>query len=65
MQYKNTNIYKTVVSSNWGDTSYKTNTVTGIWRSTSAITSINISNDSGRQYAVGSSATLYGILAAV
>ena len=36
----------------------------GLWRNTSAITSVTWKNDGGSNYAVGTTATLYGIKAA-
>lgn len=61
--------YKTVLSSNNQDYngSGATNAVVGLWRSTSAITRIDIIHSKsglGESYATGTTATLYGIKAA-
>ena len=65
--YANTTTYKNTLT----QASYKNNTVgpemfyqTGLWRSTAAISSITVSISGSGSFAVGSSFTLYGILAA-
>lgn len=62
MNYANTTTYKTAIyrSNRAGN---GTDTMVGLWRSTSAITSILFDLESG-QFASGSTFTLYGILAA-
>ena len=65
--YANTTTYKNCLST----ASYKNNTlgpevyyIAGLWRSTNAISSIVVSISGAGSFAVGSSFTLYGILAA-
>jgi len=58
--------YKTVL---WEESSDKNGSGAvsrnvGLWRSTSAITNIQLSDSSGRNFGVGTTATLYGIKAA-
>lgn len=60
--YANTTTYKTILSRN-GTASLNTEATVSLWRSTSAITSILLSYY-GNNFAVGSTFTLYGILAA-
>lgn len=60
--YSNTTTYKTVLARS-NNASTGTQAVVSLWRSTAAITSINIS-PSTSSYAAGSTFTLYGILAA-
>lgn len=60
--YSNTTTYKTVVTSGAGNNIAIL--YTGTWRSTAAITSITIIPESGPGWAVGFTATLYGIKAA-
>ena len=60
--YSNSTTYKTVLSRT-SNASRSTEAQVGLWRSTSAITSIVIDTGSGNLYA-GSTFTLYGILAA-
>lgn len=63
MNYSNTTTYKTILSR--GDSAAdSTHAVVGLWRSTSAITSITLVFDSGGTFAAGSQFTLYGIAAA-
>lgn len=62
MNYANTTTYKTSLSrsaSNWGTAGVAT-----LWRSTSAITTIQIGNPYAGYVAAGTTATLYGIKAA-
>jgi hypothetical protein len=63
MNYANTTTNKTVISrSGQGDTRTRANV--GLWRSTSAITSITLRNPSGAgAYSTGSTFSLYGIQA--
>ena len=66
MNYANTTTYKTTItrgSSRSNDGSGETMALAGLWRSTSAINSIQIYYSSGN-LAVGTSMTLYGIKAA-
>lgn len=59
--YSNTTTYKTSLTrSNNAD--YGTNANVGLWRSTSAITSVTFTPDGG-QYATGSTFTLYAVKA--
>lgn len=62
MNYANTNIFKTVLMRN-GFTSTVLNATVGLWRSTSAITSITLSAESASNIRVGSTFSLYGIKA--
>jgi hypothetical protein len=62
MNYANTTTYKTVIGRG-NDEPYFRIATAGLWRSTSAITSIAISNLGGN-FLAGSSFTLYGIAAA-
>jgi hypothetical protein len=62
MNYSNTTTYKTVLSRQGNPSSYIAATV-GLWRSTSAITSINVYASNGN-FNSNSVFTLYGIKAA-
>lgn len=66
MNYSNTTTYKTVINryNNGGGGAPGTGAAVNLWRSTSAITSINFLTTSGANFAVGSTFTLYGIKAA-
>lgn len=62
--YSNTNIYKTVFTRG-NNTSTSSEMIIGMWRNTSAINSIQIfGRNSGHNFLVGSTFTLYGLLAA-
>jgi hypothetical protein len=63
MNYSNTTNNKTYLAqvSNAGNA---VDTVTGLWRSTTAINTILLASSNGGNYLAGSTATLYGILAA-
>lgn len=65
MNYANTNTFKTVlIRTNKGSATYvQVGAYVGLYRSTSAITSINLST-SGGNFVAGSTFTLYGILKA-
>jgi hypothetical protein len=63
MSYANTNVYKTVLHAGANSGSGVTRTV-GLWRSTSAITSITLTSGSPNSFASGSTFSLYGIKAA-
>lgn len=63
MNYTNTNMFKTVISRS-GHSNVITMTNVGIWRSTSAITSISFTQGGAQSYKSGSSFTIYGIKAA-
>jgi len=68
MNYSNTTTYKTALSrfSQASGTSSGVDAIVGLWRNTSAITSIKILGDTGasQTFASGSTFTLYGIAAA-
>ena len=59
MNYSNTTTYKTTIS-RFNTTSYGTDAAAGLWRSTSAITSIEFF-PSANSFLTGSTFTLYGI----
>ena len=65
MNYSNTTTYKTILSRTNAAANGVDATV-GLWRSTSAITSIEIGKNSGMSgtFQIGSTFTLYGIKAA-
>jgi hypothetical protein len=65
MNYSNSTTYKTVLARN-DDISDVTSMSASVWRSTSAITSITVTpfDDNSTGFALGSTFTLYGILAA-
>ena len=60
--YANTTTYKTVLS-RMNNASGTTGSIVGLWRSTSAISTIYIYNDGGN-FNTGSTFTLYGVTAA-
>jgi len=66
MNYSNTTTYKTIMNryNNAGGGAPGSGAAVNLWRSTSAITSINFLTTSGANFAVGSTFTLYGIKAA-
>ena len=67
--YANTTTYKTalwrfdIVAQGYLGAG-ETDTIVGLWRSTAAITSISLFPDNSTTYAIGTSVSLYGILAA-
>lgn len=61
--YSNTTTNKTVISDTRVSSTYAASVV-GLWRSTSAITSITLTVNAGFSYQSGSTFTLYGIKAA-
>lgn len=63
MNYSNTTTYKTVLQ-RADNATQGTDAIVSLWRSTAAITSMELYLTSGRTFAVGSTFTLYGILAA-
>jgi hypothetical protein len=63
MSYSNTNIYKTVLA-RFSSPSNINGAETGLWRSTSAITSVTLNLRTSKTYVAGSVITLYGIAAA-
>jgi len=63
MNYANTTTYKTVVGRADAPAD-ATDAIVGLWRSTAAITSIQVGNDASANFAVGTTFTLYGIAAA-
>lgn len=62
MNYSNSTTYKTVLARS-NDAGAGTDAIVSMWRSTAAITSINISVSTGT-FSTGSTFTLYGIAAA-
>lgn len=63
MSYSNTSTYKThIVRAD--DPAYLTWEIIGLWRSTSAITSLTLYNEANANFSIGSTFTLYGITAA-
>jgi len=60
--YANTTTYKTTISR--GNSGTYAIAYTGLWRSTSAITSLKVATLNGNNFAAGSTFTLYGIKAA-
>jgi hypothetical protein len=61
MNYSNASTYKTVITRASMDIPSMS---TGIWMSTAAITSINLTANSSGQFVAGTTITLYGIKAA-
>lgn len=62
MSYASTNVFKTFLQAG-GHTSLVARTV-GLWRSTSAITSVKLTPEASAQFVSGSTFSLYGIKAA-
>lgn len=62
--YSNTTTYKTVLGKGGTTTNGIIMTTVGMWRSTSAITSIVVSLENSRTFSSGTTLTLYGIAAA-
>jgi hypothetical protein len=62
MNYSNTTTYKTILSRG-NEASDAVVALVNLWRSTSAINSINIEQPGGGNFAAGSTFTLYGIKA--
>ena len=62
MNYANTTTYKTTLARN-GNQNYAVEAGVGLWRSTSAITSITLTCGDGK-FSTGTTLTLYGIAAA-
>jgi hypothetical protein len=63
MSYSNATTYKTVLSRSSAQP-HGVDATVGLWRNTSAITSITISTGSANTFSVGNTFTLYGIAAA-
>jgi len=63
MNYANTSVYKTVLI-RMNNASSETLAQVGLWRSTSAITSIEFALQNGGNFQTGSTFTLYGLAAA-
>ena len=63
MNYSNPNTYKTVLT-RWNPASTMVGSSVGLWRSTSAITSITLKMASANNIIAGSTFTLYGIQSA-
>jgi hypothetical protein len=61
--YSNTTTYKTAIS-RWNVPSTYTGTSVGLWRSTSAISSMAVGITGGFNLSIGTTLTLYGIAAA-
>ena len=61
MSYSNTNVFKTLISRG-GVTTFATRAFAGLWRSTSAVTSISVFNGGG-SFVSGSTFTIYGVKA--
>lgn len=64
MNYSNTTTYKTVLSRANSVNGAATRAVVGLWRSTSAITSITLTRGGTNSFNTGYTVTLYGIKAA-
>lgn len=62
MSYANTNVYKTILTTNYA-TTLSVRRGVGLWRSTSAITSIKVYANTGN-LKTGSTISLYGLAAA-
>jgi hypothetical protein len=60
MNYSNANVFKTVLCTS-GDTSNQVFAVGNLWRSTSAVTRIDVGSGGADTWAAGSVFTLYGI----
>ena len=63
MNYTSTNMFKTVIHRG-GAAAQETIAAVGVWRSTSAVTSLTIYPDNSRTWNAGSIFTIYGIKAA-
>lgn len=63
MSYASTNVHKTLLSSAAGP-DFGVDRIVGLWRSTSAITSIKLTPSASKTYSSGSTFSLYGIKAA-
>jgi hypothetical protein len=61
--YSNSTTYKTILT-RYGSADRGTLAIAGLWRSTSAISSLEFSTDAGLTLSSGSIFTLYGIAAA-
>jgi hypothetical protein len=64
MNYTNTTTYKTVLGRSAGAEQWGTVAAVGLWRSTSAISSIYLAGNTVANFAIGTTFTLYGIQAA-
>jgi hypothetical protein len=64
MNYANATTYKSAFARGGLGSSYGVRQAVGLWRSTSAINTIKLYNDSSQNFAAGSIFTLYGIKAA-
>lgn len=63
LNYSNTTTYKTYLA-NGSNAATAVDRVVGLWRSTSAISTILLAAENGGNYLAGGTATLYGIAAA-
>ena len=63
MSYANTNVYKTVLAS-YSNSAKEVSRTVGLWRSTSAITSVKMALGGSGQFDTSTVASLYGIKAA-
>jgi hypothetical protein len=64
INYANTTTYKSALARGGLGSSYGVRQAVGLWRSTAAISTIKLYNDSAQNFAAGSIFTLYGIKAA-
>lgn len=63
MNYANTTTYKTCIARG-NNPAWGTGAAVGLWRNTSAVTSVTLLQDGGNNMIIGSIATLYGVKAA-
>jgi hypothetical protein len=61
--YSNSTTYKTALS-RYNNAEFVTGSLVGLWRNTSAISSVQVICETGANFTSGSTFTLYGILAA-
>lgn len=62
--YSNTTTYKTALFKHMVNYGNQVQAIVGLWRSTSAITAISVTASGSKNWAAGSTLTLYGITAA-
>jgi hypothetical protein len=63
MNYVNSTSNKTYLS-RANNATFGTDAIVGLWRSSAAVTSLNLKNSDSNSFVVGSTFTLYGIKAA-